>query len=589
MADIDEEAKRQIPDQMVSFQGGVDTGHQARLLNPDRVVRSVNCSFRGAILSNRPGFRKWSFRYSDASVKNNFEQGFFQGSAFYPDLIFFKPSIIVASSGSIYQLRLQSGYCDVTRLSSSVTLNSFAPRVYFCVADKYLVAQDGITTPVVFDGATFYSSTTVPVGTIMAYGNGRLFVKINTRIVRAGDLIGSVQTAPLSFTETNYLDEGGDFGPPSFVGDISGLCFLPIQDTSTGQGPLMMFGPGGAVTADVSIDRTLWQTSKFQVVSLVNNGALGDLSSVVMNGDLWYRAFDGWRSYRSARGQAGIWAQTALSNEVDHRLKNESKPFLSYGSAIVHNNRIIMTLMPTQGKNGIYHLAAMALDFHPISSIAITPQPYLNIYMQAYPAWNDMWTGIQPYQLLGGWINGIDRAFALVNENNRIQLYELTSDDPFDNFGSSDQPIQASVETRAFSFQNDREEKQLYGGDAWFSRLRGDVQVKAFYRPDEYPNWYPWRSGLIRSKYRTTTGESLGAFPFNYYQSNFEPRFQFPTPPDFNEESTRRKSNRGYSFQVRLDLTGCWSLSRIRVRAVRQLERAKYDHMQAERLEAVET
>jgi hypothetical protein len=577
MSDIDEEAKRQIPDQMVSFQGGVDSGHQARLLNPDRVVRSVNCSYRGSILQNRPGFKKWFFRYADASIQNAFEQGLFQGAAYYPDLIFFKPSIMVASSGNMYQLQLESGYCNVSQLSyTRSSLNPFAPRVYFCVADKYLVAQDGITAPVVFDGATFYTATTIPVGTLMAYGNGRLFVKVNTRIVRAGDLINSISTAPLSFTETNYLAEGGDFGPPSFIGDISAMVFVPTQDTATGQGPLYMFGPGGAVSANVALDRTQWQTSQFQVVALISNGALGDMSTVVMNGDVWYRAYDGWRSYRSARGQAGIWAQTSLSSEMIHRIKDESAPLLSYGSSIIYDNRILMTLMPTQGKNGIYHLGMMTLDFHPISSIAITPNPYLNIYMQAYPAWNDMWTGIWPYQLLEGSINGQDKAFALVNENNRIQLYEITTANPFDNFGSSDQPIQATVETRAFTFQNDREEKRLYGGDLWFSNLRGDVQVNAFYRPDEYPNWYPWHSGLLRSKYRTETGESLGAFPLNYYQSTFEPRFQLPTPQPYDDESTSRKAPRGYSFQLKLDITGSWAISRIRLHAIRQIERAKF-------------
>jgi hypothetical protein len=232
--------------------------------------------------------------------------------------------------------------------------------------------------------------------------------------------------------------------------------------------------------------------------------------------------------------------------------------------------------MPQQGPNGIYHLGMVVLDFFPISSIAITPNPYLNIYMQAYPAWNDMWTGILPYQLLQGSINGQDVAFALVNENNRIQLYELTPNDPFDNYGTSDQPIQASIETRAFTFQNDREEKKLYGGDVWFNNLKGDVQVSAFFRPDEYPNWYPWYQGIIRSKYRTDTGESLGAFPLNYYQPAFEPRFQLPTPPEFDDPSTSRKATRGYSFQMRLDITGSWSISRIRMHAMRVIEKSKY-------------
>jgi hypothetical protein len=577
MADVDEEAKRQIPDQMSSFQGGVDTGHQARLLNPDRVVRSTNCSYRGAELSSRPGFKKWILRYANPAIQNAFEQGVFQGAGYYPDLIYYKPSIMVASSGNIYQLQLASGYANVSQLSfTGAALNPNAPRVYFCVADKYMVAQDGMTSPVVFDGATFYTSTTVPVGTIMAYGNGRLFVKINTRVVRAGDLINSIATAPLSFTETNYLSEGGDFGPPSFIGDITGMVFVPTQDTATGQGPLYMFGPGGAVSANVALDRTQWQQSQFEVVTLVNSGGLGDLSTIVVNGDCWYRAFDGWRSYRSARGQAGIWAQTSLSSEMTHRLNDESKPLLSYGSSIVTDNRLIATVMPQQGPNGIYHLGMIVLDFFPISSIAITPNPYLNIYMQAYPAWNDMWTGILPYQLMQGTLNGADKAFSLVNENNRIQLYELTQNDPFDNFGSSDQPIQSSVETRAFTFQNDREEKRLYGGDVWFNNLRGDVQINAFFRPDEFPNWYPWHSGLLRSRYRAETGESIGTFPLNYYQSAFEPRFQMPTPPEFDDPSTSRKATRGYSFQMRLDITGSWSISRVRMHAIRLIEKSKY-------------
>jgi hypothetical protein len=577
MADVDEEAKRQVPDQMVSFQGGVDSGHQPRLLNPDRCTRSVNCIFRGASLSSRPGFKKWNFRYANPAIQTAFETGLFQGACFFPDLIYFKPSLMVGSSGNIYQLQLQSGYVNVTQLSySGASLNPFAQKLFFCVADKYLVVQDGMTAPVIFDGATFYTSTTVPVGTVMAYGNGRLFVKVSTSSVRAGDLINSNSTAPLSFTETDYLDEGGDFGPPAFVGEITAMCFMPTQDTATGQGPLMVLGSGGAVTANVQLDRTQWQTSLFQVVSLVNNGALSDQSSVILNGDLWYRAFDGWRSYRSARGQTGVWSQTSLSNEVGHRLVDESIALLTYGSAIVTDNRLVVTWAPQQGSNGIFHLGMMVLDFFPISSIAITPSPYLNIYMQAYPAWNDIWTGINPFQLLQGSVAGVDKAFALVNENNRIQLYEITDNDPFDNFGYTDQPIQSSVETRAFTFQNDREEKRLYGGDLWFSNIKGDLQVNAFYRPDEYPNWYPWFQQLIRSQYRSETGEAIGTFPLQFYQPTFEPRVQLPTPPQYADETTSRLTNRGYSFQVRLDLTGSWSLSRIKLNALRQIEKSKF-------------
>jgi hypothetical protein len=589
----------ELQDQIVSFQGGTDTGHQPRLLQPDRCVRSINCSYRGGFLSNRPGFKKWILRYANPADQNLFEQGKFQGACYFPDLVFYKPSIVVVSGSNLYQLQLESGYANVIALSYGY-LNPYVQRCYFCVADKYLVVQDGQNPPLTWDGSTVAASTTVPVGTIMAYGQGRLFVKVGSRAVRAGDQLGSVTGAPLTFTETNYLDEGGDFGPPSFVGEITSMMFVPIQDTASGQGSLLIFGTDGAITAKVEYPRETtfssagqlltigWKdigsnsvNAGFITVTLVNNGSLGDLSPVAVNGDIWYRAYNGWCSYRNARAQSmqpsgngGTWAQTSFSSEVQHRVNDESEPLLWYGSGIYFDNRLIVTCVPTQGPNGIYHQGLLVLDFHPVSSVAITPSAYLQLYMNPYPVWNDLWTGILPYQLLEGSINSENKAFCLANDNGRIALYEITKDDPFDNFGTSDQPIQSSIESRAFIFQNDREEKRLYGGDIWFNNLRGDVNVTASYRPDEYPNWFPWYNNIIRTQYRTGTDEQV--FPLQYYQPAFEPRFQLPTPPNSDDTATGRQSWRGYSFQIRLDITGSWSISRLRLHAQRLIEKAKF-------------
>lgn len=610
----------ELQDQIVSFQGGADSGHQPRLLQPDRCARSVNCCYRGGFLSNRPGFKKWILRYpNNAAWQDQFELGNFQGACFYPDLSYGNPSIMVSSAGSVWQLNLQSAYANVSPISTG-WLSSIVDRHYFCVADKYLVVQDGQISPVTWDGAVVTNATTpfsVPVGTLMAYGQGRLFIKVGPNAVRAGDLIGTTATQsdgttllgpfspPLTFTETNYLDEGGDFGPPSWVGDITAMCFTPVQDTDTGQGALIIFGPNGAISSQVNGPRETTFNSQGQIltvgwkdlstatgggfitVTLVNNGALGDQSTCVMNGDIWYRAFDGWRSYRSARGQQGNWANTSLSSEMTHRINDESAPLLSYGSAINFDNRLIVTLTPTQIMNGNtvgplsfpYHMGMMVLDFHPVSSVAITPSPYLQIYMNPYPVWNDLWTGVQPYQILNGSINGQDHAWALVRENGRIQLYEISKNDAFDNFGTVDQPIQSSVDMRAFIFQNDREEKRLYGGDIWFNNLRGDVQVTASFRPDEFLNWYPWYSTLIRTQYKVGPGigNSPQVFPLQFYQPAFEPRLRLPTPPNTDDTTTGRKTWRGYSFQPRLDIIGSWSISRFRLHCQRLVETAKFD------------
>ena len=73
------------------------------------------------------------------------------------------------------------------------------PIAYMVQADKWLIAQDGSSLPIIYDGTKARRSITtgtvdeteIPVGTIMAYGMGRLCVIVNDRDVAFGDLYGS--------------------------------------------------------------------------------------------------------------------------------------------------------------------------------------------------------------------------------------------------------------------------------------------------------------------------------------------------------------------------------------------------------------
>lgn len=524
-------------------------------------------------MGSRPGFNKFLLNFDFPATQNAFESGYFQGASFYSNPVYDQPSIMVSVSGVVYRIQLLPQYGQVSPLKG-FTNSTRAKKAYFCEADAYMVIQDGESKPLIFDGAKAIRATPtqVPVGTIMAYGQGRLFVTVGNTAVRAGDIFGTGIGSVLNFTETDFLAEGGDFGPPPSMGPITNLTFQATQDTATGQGPLLLMGSRGCMSFNVQQQRLQWKTGSFGVQALVNTGALGPNLAAIVNGDLWYRAYDGWRSYRSARAEISKWAQQSLSNEVAHRLVDESLPIIDVGSAVTFDNKLIATLMPQQGTHGIYHLGFLVLDFHPISTV----QPLNEYrYTQAVaPAWTDMWTGLQPYQILKGTVHGVERCFALVLETNKLALYELSLNDPFDNFGAQNQRIVSSVELRAANFQKDDDEKKLCGGDLWFSDLAGQIDLKVQYRPDEYPLWYDWHETAFDARY--SSDDLSDVLSLDLYQKPFFPRLQLPNPPEIDDTNTGRVSTRGYTFQMRLEITGAWQISRIRLIASVEAEKTKY-------------
>jgi hypothetical protein len=107
----------------------------------------------------------------------------------------------------------------------------------------------------------------VPVGTIMAYGMGRLTVVINERDIAFGDLFGShalddAGDSLILFTERNFLTGGFDAAIPFEQGVVTGAEFFPQLDTSTGNGQLMVFAEHGASAPEPAARQ--WQTSQFR-------------------------------------------------------------------------------------------------------------------------------------------------------------------------------------------------------------------------------------------------------------------------------------------------------------------------------------
>lgn len=378
--------------------------------------------------------------------------------------------------------------------------NRFYPIAYMVQADKYLIAQDGYSKAIIYEGKNARRSNIegspdtveVPTGTMMAFGTGRLAVIVNDRDVAFGDIYGShldTQTDPadsiILFTERNFLAGGFDAAIPFNQGIATGIQFFPQLDTSTGNGQLLVFAERGAASFNLLLDRVLWPTSQFQMIALITTGMRGHRSIVGANEDLWFRGDDGYRSFRQARSDSWGWSHIPLSTSVGQFVDADDKELLKFSSSIYFDNRIIGTCSPVWNahketevppaiRGRVYHNGLVVVDFNILSAFGT----------KFKPSWEGHWTigtsftsnlpDIKILQLVTGTFNGVTRAFVFgLDDQNQNQLYELSFSDRDDFNGS----IPWEMVSRAIDFRgggqqtNQFTENELYDGDIWLSKI----------------------------------------------------------------------------------------------------------------------
>lgn len=445
-------------------------------------------------------------------------------------------------------------------------------------AENYWILQDNQSYPIIFDGIKAFrsdpSKNQVPVGNVMAYVQGRLAVALPDRMTYSvGDLVfGQSGTLPnngrdaiLYFTENMYLNEGGDFiarvyGAPSNAGDILAMKAGNQSDTSLGQGPMLVGTPNVVFSVNLPFDRTIWKNlaSALQTANPII-GPTGQDSTIAINTDIWYRSIDGVRSYITAQRQFnGSWANTPMSNEVDHILDADTAQWLEWGSGVLFDNRLLITVSPQRSANGYYHRGLVALDFNLVSGMR----------KQTGPAWEGTWKGLRILKIVSGLVNKKPRCFMYVlNDTSEIELWELSTEDKYDN---TTERIQWDVEFRGYNCGNNDQFKKLKTVRLIVSQLSGTLDGSLRYRTDESPCWYDWKA-FNRCAKDKDCGPFACTGPVTYQPQSRWP-IRFPEPPDTMDSITKRKRSTGYSFQPRLSMTGFCELREIRLFALPENE-----------------
>lgn len=478
---------------------------------------------------------------------------------------------ITAGAGTVASGTLLFDSTGTNQIIEFQTYPATINFVFIFQAENYAIVLGGHEHTMIWDGRQMRESgpDEVPSGFLGAYGWGRIWITLpDRRTFVAGDIVfgpsGTPQNgfrdAVLKFTENDFLNEGGSFGVPYNAGPITAMQFLATQDTSLGIGVLLVGTINMVFSVNAPTDRTTWKnlTYPIQTVSLIDYGPRGPRSTISVNGDMWYRSEDGIRSFIVARRLFGSPGNTPMSLEVNSILSDDTDQLLFFGSGMLFDNKLYMTVSPyTDINQQVLHRGLVVMNFDLVSSLQ----------QKQSPAWEGLNTGLNILQAMKAEINGSERGFMFVQGATDVELWEMLTDD---DDGTADQfstvsgggtvtitsnAISALLQTRAEDYGNNLELKRLIMGEIYIEDIADSVTFTISYKPDQFPNWIPWQTFTLCSSTSQCNPPIKGCF-FTINARSYAARLTLPQPADACNGMTGKPAREFYECQFQLQWSG---------------------------------
>jgi hypothetical protein len=556
---------------------GVHAGIPPTLLTRQHAVEAVNVTFRGGKPRTRPVLVKRGLIFINDEQEALATEVRFQGARTYQGFGNRQSCIIAMLGGRMFRFVPGLTTLRVTDVSPQGEQNNpKAPQAFLWQGEEFMIANDGLSLPIFFDGSGSRRSAgpagkELPVGTVGTYSNGRNVMALPDRqSYIASDLVYSTNSGTPAHTYRDSILKTHDnlnilagraFAVPINAGRINAMFNVAVPDTSLGQGHLQIGTRKGVFGTDLPLDATLWTTLQqpTQVVSLPSAGPMGPYSVAIINTDGWYRAKDGLRSFQIGRRDMGTWVQTALSSEVNPILKMDTDFLLDFTSAVEFDNRLLVTCSPYRvPERGTAHRGLIALDFNNISSLT----------SRSSPDYDGLWTGLQILQIVEGEFGGSDRCFIFaLDSDSRICVYELLKDDVgiADNNGIENIETQAWFVTNALfgldSYPDSIKAplKKLETADLFLEDLMGEVAVDIKFRSDSWPFWIDWANfSLCATECLPPNCETCAEA-----QPQFATFMRLEDPTNACSPLTNAMHRTGYYFQLRIQWEGHAAIDKV--------------------------
>lgn len=566
-----------IVDGSLSFEGGIDSGRTPTIasesypngLKRNQLAWATNATMRGGGCRQRTGWKPL--------VQGANWSGLYQGGYLYEpetDL----PYLVLDIGGRTYQVRVDTdnSVLDITAIGGPNPATE--PKHWLEQGEQFLVIQDGVSEPLVWDGTTMARISAVgnpvypklPIGTAMDYYMGRFWVANAGRAYVASDIVGTNNTAASSGTapyqyrdailnifENTFLSGGGAFVLPTNAGNIRSIDHTANLDTALGEGVLFVSTRKSIYSVNVTPDRASWilLTTPLQRVAQINFGTVSDRSVVPVNGDLFMQSSPNGdiRSFIMGLRYFQQWGNIPISRNMNRVLQFNDRELLRYASGIEFDNRLLQTVLPFQTDVGVAHKGIMVLDFDLISSFE----------EKLPPAWEGMYEGLDFMQLFSGDFGGLPRAFTVVRsrETGQIEVWEMTTQDRFDSqVGVNGNRVTWYIESPAYTWGNPFAMKQLETLELWIDKVLGTVEFEAYYKPDSWPCWIPWHAWTeCAAKSCAEDEEAIVCYPgaiTEQFCESFVATRVLAKPPIQCIKSSDRPSNRAFQFQIRLIIKG---------------------------------
>lgn len=554
-----------VADGFFALDGGMNSATSPSLIPPNQYAFGVNVTNRDAFLRTRPRFRQLSIDWAgNEDAQNWFENNPISGQTYF-QASNGQPSAVCCAGGRFFAAEIDGTMAHPFEFTPQGPRNDrYQTITWFCQAANLLVAQNGEDIPVIFDGASGRRSNIlaneVPVGRQMGYINNRLFVVApNMREIFPGDLAYATPTSAVTFTEINENPGGGPLSVPLEIGGITGVIVTAQTNTAAGQGTLLVATERAVSSINPIVQRNLWNTIQLQSIALIGNGYSGNGLTVV-NGDVWGRSVDGFRSYIMAQRNfinysgSTSWGNTPQSREISRIIQDDEPSLLKYSSVVYFDNRLLCTVGPQVIANGLgcYHLGIASLNFDGISTLT----------QKSTPCWEGLWTGVTPYGFLTGKFDDEERClmFSFNAETGKNELWEITKDygDDLDKDDVATR-IEASFESRSCNFESPYNPKELQATEIFADSIVGTVDFSLQYRPDQYPCWLDYKTWTECAG--TASCDPVGLVGMACVQPiftapQFRPRMDLGKPPRSCDPVLMDVNYRGYEFQLRLSWTG---------------------------------
>ena len=427
---------------------------------------SYNMLNRGGFLSTRPGYN-WVTTFWPGPVEGvaSRAQGLCHFKTFGDE-----DYLLAAVDGAVYTSKYP--FTEFTALP--VRMREDAPEVFFAVCEqsssydkvsgrtavleapkRVVVIQDGLSAPVVWDGATTSTDYDIPQGTCMAWSGNRLWV------ASGAELYASDIGDPTSFNETAYLGIGGAF-------------LLPMRITAMTEvgaaGNLLVWTSGATYSVMSNLrDRTAWaSTSDFLSVVSPTIGCVGQRAVTSQFGNVWWMTRDGLTSL-DATAAARITSKLNLL-DAEMAVSKERLPRDLSSVALGWFGNCLMASVPHGGQTNSH---TWVMDGTPMSTITANASE---------PAWVSVWTGTNPAAWVTGLIGGGTRCYHLsADGDGRCSIWEAFSDSEDD----SGVPISWAFESRGYNIDG-FSRFEVKAADLRLGRVRGLLDLAAFIAPAQH-------------------------------------------------------------------------------------------------------